>query len=665
MADKPFSDLVIPGFAGGLNRKFEAKDIGDNQSPYMKNWDFDGKGSIITRRGMVLFGESSILSGHINNIFNFHTAGGWERPFYFTGTSARYYHPMLSTWEYFQGSFTADQQFGSSPFLTSGGESYVHYCNARESMYRWEGVIDLLSTSIYANYDTLADAVVSGTSMVRIDGNTSAFSAPGSGFIGDDYFTWGGLSAGNQYLVSCDRITSAGAIGATIYQIPSSLILSGNTSCWLNGPTPSPGSAYLNEYYITYGDVYPTSNILISVFGQVSNQVSGVGIVKAAEEITTSTVPKGNIIVTHEQRLYVAGVSSYPQTMYDSQVGDGTDFSWTAGAAVPAEGGVEYFPEGGGPITSLAVKDRVIVFKNDAIKTFELATSGEIPVIKGGFQGGAINHKGTTNSEGNVFFINKNEGLKILTDASVETNNLTTQPIMDALKPDLETLGLTSAYSYQFYPRIYLGCAETSTTSFNNKLYWYDYTYQAWGEYNNWNFSQLVKYEDKLYGAGANSRNVYQLFNGFTDEGQPYLCSWKSKEFNYDTPHEFKTMRWLFIEGYMSQNAVLSASILYNGTSAMVQTDVLYGNGGYVNNLTGSYTYNAYPYATAPYAGYTGAGLTLNPFFIRIPYSWVDFKSMQVRFDTQVSGSAVKITNIVPYVEKLEGEFFPSANILV
>ena len=50
----------------------------------------------------------------------------------------------------------------------------------------------------------------------------------------------------------------------------------------------------------------------------------------------------------------------------------------------------------------------------------------------------------------------------------------------------------------------------------------------------------------------------------YDDDDNTINSYWKSKELDFDIPEEYKALRYLYVEGYMTENCVLSCNIYYN-----------------------------------------------------------------------------------------------------
>ncbi len=609
MSYTKYKDIVLSDFSKGLNTKFEDNKIAENESPDLQNVIFDGRNSIEIRKGTEQFAQSlsTLGTSGFTKTYCMNRSDGVQIPMAFFGTSAVYYNNLTGAWETLRQGFTHNYRFGATYYASLSVPEVVLFCNGIDSQYAWNGAYGQLSTAVSAS---------------------------------DTVF----------YLSTSNALSTLG---------------------WL-----SAGSAVINGDEFYYASLSANALSSITRASNAANQVTQVGIAQLPVSATNTSAsslsaqPRGYIMHAHNGRVFVAGVSSAYQTCYYSKENDPYSYYYAAGLS-SGDGGFAYFPEEGGGIISINSKeDNVIVFTKNTINKINFAEAGNVvdfpfsARVGGGLNMGAINDNGTCNVENDLFYVSPLGGVRTLSRLPNEDVQLQINQLTKMIEPTVNGLNLTSATSIYYYPKYYMAAA-TSGSTFNNVVLAYDYLYDSWTKFIGWNVNSWFIYGGELYYAASNELTTYKAMIDYDDNDGIIDAYWKSKQLDYDIPNEEKRLRFIYIEGYMTNNCQLSCNLYYNGEDTPI-TKCLSGTGSYIyaNDEIEVFGKSTWGIGTYGGPGSPGSKFTLNKFRARLSYDNVDFFNMQFELKSQGDGMVWKVTYITPYVYKVDGKKFPINSII-
>ena len=424
------------------------------------------------------------------------------------------------------------------------------------------------------------------------------------------------------------------------------------------------GSAIIGTEAFTYASCVGNSLSCITRSSAATAHLIGDAIAQFPLSSGFTNVPRGNIYKMHQNRLHIAGVSGSLQSDYYSKLQNPLNFSFSSPISA-ADGGIAYFPEGGGPIRGFAVnQETLVVFKKNNIKGLSF-TSDDLPalnVIVDGMNVGA-NNDNIDMVENGIFYINPIGEVKQLSRPTTQ-NPMEVASMSEMIRPTLQQLAIDNSvgkyYDYKFHAAM-----ATSGSTFNNTMLLYDYSYKAWSKFIGLNAAQFFTYGTDFYYGAANEPRVYQTYVNYDDNGYGYESYWTSKNIDYGYPHELKRLRHIYVEGYMTENCPLSASLYFNGDTTNGQEKVLNGNASYIQTASTESLIGKATFGKGTYGGTAnGTNFKLSKFQIRLSYSNVDFFTMQFKVRSNTPGAAWKITHIAPYIEPLPSKKFPEAWVL-
>lgn len=360
------------------------------------------------------------------------------------------------------------------------------------------------------------------------------------------------------------------------------------------------GNVIIDGTTVAYASLTPTT-IVLSAPSAIT-VAAGRGVAQAVE--TNSGNPKGNIYHLANNRLSISGVTSNPQAVFKSAYGDYMTFATTlVSSSTAASACIFNLSEGGGPVMAIAsdeggeyIAKSTIIYKATLtdtlysivpLKSFDNGKSQTLGVIATGgffaFRNGVV----AITPDRQIFSLTRLEGIdypQIL-------------PISDAIKPTVNNLDFTTAVGIYWRDNVYIAC-RTIGSSINDTVLVYNYKVGAWeSPIVGWNVADWAIYNDgeseELYFADAAGGNVYKVTPAPFDYVYDVVANWRTGQINFGDPAKLKEISDIFIEGYISQNTVLSVSLLLDedGFTQRYFTTIRGSDTQYIYN---SSTYNLF-----------------------------------------------------------------------
>jgi hypothetical protein len=289
---------------------------------------------------------------------------------------------------------------------------------------------------------------------------------------------------------------------------------------------------------------------------------------------STLSAPRGNIYMTADNRLWIAGITTTPQAAYFSRYGDATDFSTAAliTDGTDASPGIFNLGEGGGAINAMIQDESAIyLFKKSAIRKATLNdTTYTLSTLKP-FDGksqtaGAVTSLSTFTSGNEVFFITAdNQLMRLARLQAVDYPQIV--PISDPIKPTIDDAVFTSSTGIVFKDKAYFAGKSSSAVGVNDAVFVYNLRTGAWdAPIVGWNVGDFAIYDDgtgeALYIGDALTTNVYKITDTALDDIHGVTANWRSKQLNFALPNAQKQIDSIYIEGYIASNTTLSISLL-------------------------------------------------------------------------------------------------------
>lgn len=445
-----------------------------------------------------------------------------------------------------------------------------------------------------------------------------------------------GALAGGEATITVDDTTNFPATGTLIIGSTINVTYTGKTATTFTGCSNTPAAA----------------------------DNAGVAILPTEPSLTGTSNPLGRIVVSGQQRAWVAGYDTTGSTLLVSKIvasGGPDNFAFST-TRVPGEGGLHDFVDKyGGPITSLYFKDgTLLVFKRHAIMTYTLqqedVSTNEFPVEKALIQGldvGSICHGATTGAYNDVFFVSKKGGIRSLR-RTIETGG---QQIFDSIdmtkeiKPTIQNYDFSESAGIFFDQKFLLACKNTSAAASNNRVLVYDYVTGGWSIWfmsvNCW-----FIFDGQLRFGASSGLNCYTMFSGYEDTtGIPIEAFWRS---GYLDQHvgKLEESTFMYLEGHISTGTTLNIFINYDDGGRTVQiTKTISGSLSNPYILAGSSpTFGSYSIGTNPFGGLFGAEIAageLNRFRVYLTLNTnVRYHNFDIVIGSSQTGGKWKLVNI-------------------
>lgn len=353
--------------------------------------------------------------------------------------------------------------------------------------------------------------------------------------------------------------------------------------------TASSASTTINRIYLT-----GTAPVSCSAGKPVARQVE-----------TFSDLPRGNIYLVENNRLFISGVASTSQAVFFSYYGQPTNFTSPSLVSSVTALNAGYFNlgEGGGGVTSMVSDEGTIyMFKRSTIRKATLNdltyTLTNLKPFDGKSQTiGSIGVNSVFTGDNAVFFITPDK--QIMSLQRVESFDYPQiVPISKPIQPTVDGIDNSSAVGIFFRNKAYFAIKANSEDAYNNTILVYNLDTKAWDSpIVGLNVSGFSVYDDgeseELYVADAVSPNIYKITDEANDNGFPVVASWRSKQFDFGKPQSMKQMVDLYLDGYIKSNTTLNISLLLdeNGYTQKYSTSISGDNTQY---LYGSEEYNAF-----------------------------------------------------------------------
>ena len=381
-----------------------------------------------------------------------------------------------------------------------------------------------------------------------------------------------------------------------------------------------------------------------------------------------SGIPKNNILITAQGRVWAAGRTDKPNELAGSLVSDFTN--WSA-ATTPAGSFVLDFPEGG-KITALASKDSwVFVGKESRVLAvaFDLTTvadgSGGTVLSKSDKQKivariGIVNQKAVALVQDDIIFISPEGEIRRLFRLEAE-NEFSTFNINGEVRPSLVDSNFSDA-SLEYFPKkdvLVAAFRKDANSTINDYGEFIYFVKNEQGEVANINISfhdifiaDMNVYNKNLkFGSTIESRD-FRLFDGFVKNGAPYKFQYVTR---IEDNSQFlggsgtfiqKLLKHLLVKGSIGSGTTLTCKINYDDNASTAQSTMTIADSDGTPYVVSQVlnTLNAFPLGNSPLGGTLSALPNLNPFkvFFALANQYRPY-NYQIEFETDGAGQIVEI----------------------
>ena len=348
------------------------------------------------------------------------------------------------------------------------------------------------------------------------------------------------------------------------------------------------GTVIVNGNTIAYTSKTPTT-FVVAASGITAT--AGQGIATIPTDFAGH--PKGNILASYDNRLFVSGISTTPQSVYFSKYGDPTDFSilTTVTSATATASGAFNLIEGGGMVTnitfdeqSIYIHKRSMMYK--ATLTDSLYTLQPLKPFDGRSQTMGSIRGAFTGSNSTFFTTIDNQIMAMQRVANIDYPQA--ESISDIIKPITDQGDFSSMTGIAYKDKAYIAYKSVPTSVMNDTILVYNTVNKLWDSpITGLQVSEFAIYnngstEDLYFGSALDS-DVYKINSTPTDRISPdasntldIVGSWRSKQFDFGMPSVLKTMSDVYVEGYISPQTKLTINLYIdeNGYTGKFSTTI-------------------------------------------------------------------------------------------
>lgn len=423
------------------------------------------------------------------------------------------------------------------------------------------------------------------------------------------------------------------------------------------------GSVMICGASTTYYGIGLLTNILYLTASSTITCEDNRGVAQTVTEY--ANIPKGNIYLSANNRIFIAGIVSTSQAVYFSEYGNATNY---VGADLVTDDtdtapGIFNLGEGGGAVTGMVQdEESIYIFKKSIIRKATLTDTVYTLTTLKPFDGkgqtvGSKSSKGLFTGGNAVYFTTSDN--QIMELSRVETVDYPQIiPISSAIEPTVDQFNFDDSAGIVFKNKAYIALKSNNTVSENDTVLVWNIDKKVWDSpIVGWRVSDWVVYSDgiteDLYFADATSPNIYKVITESNDNGYEVKSNWRSKQYSFGKPYALKEIVDIYVEGYISENTSLDISLLLDedGYTQVFKTTVkgtdseyLYNNAEY--NTIGLTTFGTRRFGSQDgvsemkkFRVYLGKDFRASPFY----NAQIEFASEGENYNWEVLSYAMKV----------------------
>lgn len=258
---------------------------------------------------------------------------------------------------------------------------------------------------------------------------------------------------------------------------------------------------------------------------------------------TVAGAPNGQFVVTHKNRLYIAGDPNNPSRLYMSDLGSPESF--------PSLNFIDVNTNDGDKITGIAEHlDSLVIFKERSIHVLRGTGPSNYNLLDMHQNHGCISHWSIVQASNVLFYLSR--------DGVYEFNGKTIYLVSDPIMGSVQGINgqtawnqgyLNVACGIDYKNKYWLAIPEGGTNTTNNRVYAYDYIHKIWTRFDI-PVSCFGIFDSTnghiLYSGDPKTGNVYQQDTGGNDNGNPINAYLTTKAFDFGSPAHYKSYKGLF-----------------------------------------------------------------------------------------------------------------------
>jgi hypothetical protein len=383
------------------------------------------------------------------------------------------------------------------------------------------------------------------------------------------------------------------------------------------------------------------------------------GVAQAVKEYPA--LPRGNIYLVSNNRIFIAGVTSTPQAVYFSQYGNAETYlttlvaSSTAGAA-----GIFNLGEGGGGVTGMAQDEgAVYIFKKNITYRVTLDDSLYTLTPLKPFDGksqttGCINRKMIFTGANGTYFVTPDN--QIMTLSRVESYDYPQiTPISYSIQPTINAFDFGSGGGIFWRQTAYVAAKSSEDAATPDTVLMHNAVTNMWeSPIVGWSVSDFAVYDDgdgeALYFGDANTANVYKVTSDPSDNDLAFSASWRSKQFTFSEiipQSQLKEMDSVFVEGYISENTILTVSLLFDEDGSTQKFSTTINGATDTNFIFSDAPYNIFglqPFGYMRFGSSDQSNLKKFRVYLSKDFRAYPFYNAQIEFASESDGQQWEVT---------------------
>lgn len=575
--------VMIDDFDAGFRDKTDRSKIPLGASRAGQNVAISNGERISVSKGRELFKDLSIASTPIHSAYNFRKAIGREIPLAAADDTLYYYHEGTEAYETLKDGYTSGAKFGFQTFNENIQFSdYVYFCNAKENYSSWRGNYTQLDGALTGGevtitVDTVIDEDVFYFSAIAFSATTTTIDVASTSWATDQWVDLyvhilDGPQAGSISQITTNTATQitfgaiAGLSGTPAFEIVQLLF-------------EDTGSIVVDGTEVAYTAIPTSTTFTVASAPAAADDAA---VTQAVTEHIGN--PKGNILQEFLGKMLVAGVEEAPHTIYVSAQNDPTDFSFSS-PRVAGEGDLGTFAEGDGAITGIGKRNETAyVFKNSVIYTFTYTQDGNdlatTDLIIDSPNVGTVSSGSVESVDNDIFYGASVGGIKKVGDIPNLNQSARTTQVADRIRNTMNRAVFDESASVFFDDRFFMSAKLNVTSNANDVIFVYNVARDSWELPILSNVNEFFIYNDELYSVDSLESKVWKFYTGFNIKvGESFLSSrseWVSGDLNMAPAGTRAEFDALFIEGFMTENTVLTVTLdyEYNGIAGSRTTTI-------------------------------------------------------------------------------------------
>ena len=265
--------------------------------------------------------------------------------------------------------------------------------------------------------------------------------------------------------------------------------------------------------------------------------------------LVAGTPPTGSLIANHKNYMFIAGNTSAPQRIYWSALGDPTNWPATNWLDVP-------FSEGDVITAILPFRDALLICGNTSIWMLLGDANANFTLRKYNDEYGSVNQETAQIVQNTAFMLSRLGPVAFDGARAI----LLGEKIGTAIK-SINQAVITEAWAINHNGK-YICSVPTNMSATNNLELVYDYLRTAWTKFAGRNLSAYTVYApagiDLPYAGDVSNGRIYELDQGYNDNGAAIDAYWDSKTFDFGFPEAKKK----FISMYVFVKSESAAAVL-------------------------------------------------------------------------------------------------------